>query len=295
MPALTAGVASLRASGVIPCLATVRVGDRADDVAYERTIARAAERVGIDLRRTNLPSVAGRRDLLDRIGSLNADPSVHGVLMFRPLPSRADEAAICAALDPRKDVDGVTPVSMSALYAGRLGDRGAAPVGFAPCTAEAVLAILRHFGIAPAGKRAVVIGRSAVIGKPVSLLLLSEDATVTICHSKTVGLAGIAASADILIVAAGLASDGRDGGVDRSYFNAGQTVIDVGIHADADGTLYGDVNADEAMDRVADLTPVPGGVGAVTTLILLEHVLSASIGARRDGDPPRGGSDAGAR
>ncbi|MDR2156754.1 MAG: bifunctional 5,10-methylenetetrahydrofolate dehydrogenase/5,10-methenyltetrahydrofolate cyclohydrolase [Clostridiales Family XIII bacterium] len=298
IPNLRERAAVLRGAGVVPCLAAFRVGDRGDDLAYGRMIARLAETVGVDMRLMVMPPETERTRLIERIAALNDDPSVHGVLIFRPLPEHADESAVCAALDPRKDVDGVTPASMAALYAGahksacayhnkgeNRGEPSGVPIrlkeGFAPCTAEAVVAVLDHFGIETEGKRAVIIGRSAVIGKPVSLLLLSRNATVTICHRKTGDLPRLASSSDILVVAAGLAARGRDFGVGEQYFNLGQTVVDVGIHADASGKLYGDVNAGAAMGSVANLTPVPGGVGTVTTLVLLEHTLQAAEDAAR--------------
>jgi methylenetetrahydrofolate dehydrogenase (NADP+)/methenyltetrahydrofolate cyclohydrolase len=275
LPELTRRAASLRGADTAPCLAILRLGNREDDTAYEHTIVRLAETVGIDVRAVALPSETDLRALLERANLLNADPSVHGILIFRPLPAHIDEGKLCAALDPKKDVDGVTPASMASLYAADSRNTGLRE-GFAPCTAEAVVDILDHFGIPIGGKRAVVVGRSAVIGKPVSLLLLARNATVTICHSKTVCPEALASSADILIVAAGLAKGGRESGVGRAYLGANQTVIDVGIHADAEGKLSGDVIAADAMGTVANFTPVPGGVGAVTTLKLLEHTLWAA-------------------
>ncbi|MDR1953282.1 MAG: bifunctional 5,10-methylenetetrahydrofolate dehydrogenase/5,10-methenyltetrahydrofolate cyclohydrolase [Clostridiales Family XIII bacterium] len=285
MPELANRAASLRGEDIFPCLAIIRAGERDDDIAYEHTIIRLSESVGIDVRSLVVSEETEQAELIERIERLNADSSVHGVLIFRPLPAHVDEGTVCAALDPKKDVDGVTPASMAALYAGDC-ERGKAAAGvglkagFAPCTAEAVLDLLDHYGIETEGQRAVVVGRSAVIGRPVSLLLLERNATVTICHSRTVGIEALAASADILIVAAGLARDGRESGVGRAYFNANQTVVDVGIHADADGKLYGDVIAEDAMGAVANLTPVPGGVGTVTTLKLLSHVLIAAENGR---------------
>lgn len=251
--------AALRARGVTPCLAIVRAGERDGDLAYERAARKRCEALGIEVRSVVLDADAPREALLDTIAALNADVSVHGILPLRPLPH---DAEVCAALAPEKDVDGVTGASMAALYAG-------AGTGSAPCTAEACLALLKHYEVPLAGRRAVVIGRSLVIGKPVAMLLLRENATVTIAHSKSENLSALCREADILIVAAGKA--GLIGG---EHLRAGQTVIDVGIHDAPDGTLCGDVRFAEAEPLVGAITPVPGGVGAVTTAILAEHVIN---------------------
>jgi methylenetetrahydrofolate dehydrogenase (NADP+)/methenyltetrahydrofolate cyclohydrolase len=275
MPKLAERATALRDAGISPCLASFRVGDREDDVAYERAIARAAEGIGVETRRIIVPAHTGQTEALAEITRLNEDASVHGVVIFRPLPLSMNEAEICANLVAEKDADGVTPKSMAGLYAGTLeGSRGNRQDGvFAPCTAEAIVAILDHFGIEIEGKRVAVIGRSAVIGKPVSLLLLARNATVTICHRKTESLARVASESEILVAAAGLKDDP---GFGRDFFSAGQTVIDAGIRIAGDGRVCGDVNADEAVGTVAALTPVPGGVGSVTVLKLLEHVLIAA-------------------
>ena len=254
----------LKKNGTEPCLAILRVGAREDDLSYERGALKRCEKVGITVRQVVLPEDAGQQELMDNIRSLNEDERVHGVLMFRPLPKHLDDEAARRALDPRKDMDGITDGSLAAVYAGTDG-------GFPPCTAAACVALLKHYNVPIKGKRVVVIGRSLVIGKPVSLLLLAEHATVTICHSRSENLPAICREADILVVAAGKA-----GMVGAESVRAGQIVLDVGIHVGADGNLCGDTRFAEVEPIVEAITPVPGGVGAVTTAILASHVIEAA-------------------
>ena len=235
----------LKKNGTEPCLAILRVGAREDDLSYERGALKRCEKVGITVRQVVLPEDAGQQELMDNIRSLN------------------DEAAR-RALDPRKDMDGITDGSLAAVYAGTDG-------GYPPCTAAACVALLKHYNVPIKGKRVVVIGRSLVIGKPVSLLLLAEHATVTICHSRSENLPAICREADILVVAAGKA-----GMVGAESVRAGQIVLDVGIHVGADGNLCGDTRFAEVEPIVEAITPVPGGVGAVTTAILASHVIEAA-------------------
>lgn len=255
---------ALRSRGVTPGLALVRVGERDDDLAYERAALKRCEQCGIAARRVTLRADATQERLLAEIAALNADGSVHGILLLRPLPEGFDDVAVCAAVAPEKDVDGVTAASMAAIYSGT-GD------GFAPCTAEGCLALLRHYGVPIDGRRVVVVGRSFVIGKPVSMLLLRENATVSIAHTHTQKLDELCRAADVLVVAAG-----SRGLIGAEHVRAGQTIIDVGIHALPDGSLCGDVRFDEAEPVVDAITPVPGGVGAMTTAILAEHVIKAA-------------------
>ena len=243
----------LKKNGTEPCLAILRVGAREDDLSYERGALKRCEKVGITVRQVVLPEDAGQQELMDNIRSLNEDERVHGVLMFRPLPKHLDDEAARRALDPRKDMDGITDG------------------GYPPCTAAACVALLKHYNVPIKGKRVVVIGRSLVIGKPVSLLLLAEHATVTICHSRSENLPAICREADILVVAAGKA-----GMVGAESVRAGQIVLDVGIHVGADGNLCGDTRFAEVEPIVEAITPVPGGVGAVTTAILASHVIEAA-------------------
>ena len=185
--------------------------------------------------------------------------------MFRPLPKHLDEEAACQALDPEKDVDGITDGSMVGVFTGQ-------KKGFPPCTPQACMEILDHYGIDCAGKKAVVIGRSLVVGKPAAMMLIKKNATVTVCHTKTVDMPAVCREADILIVAAG-----RAGVVDKPYFAPGQVVIDVGINVNAEGKLCGDVKFEDAEPIVGAITPVPGGVGSVTTSVLVGHVVEAAM------------------
>jgi methylenetetrahydrofolate dehydrogenase (NADP+)/methenyltetrahydrofolate cyclohydrolase len=304
IPALSSRVESLALKGIRPCLAVVRVGERPDDVAYENSISRQADALGIVLRRETLSADADTACITDAIRSLSAAASVadaattttssstsstagasdvdadasavHGILVFRPLPAQTDETAVLSAIPRTKDVDGVTASQMAGLYSMKTYE-GAASTLFCPCTAEAVIRVLDHYGIPIGGKRAVVVGRSTVIGKPVAHLLLARDADVTICHSKTRDIAELTREADIVVCAAGLASGGRANRLDAKYFAPGQTIIDVAVNADSDG-VYGDVDTDAVAGVVENITPVPGGLGAVTTLVVMEHVIRAAGG-----------------
>ena len=271
--ALREEAAALRAAGVIPCLAIVRVGERPDDLAYERGAVKRCEAIGVDVRNFALAEAAPESELLAVIKQINNDSGIHGCLLLQPLPKHMDERAIRQALDPAKDVDGITATSLFSVVA------GGGP-GFPPCTPKACMEVLDYYNIDVAGKRAVVIGRSLIVGKPAAMMLLQRNATVTICHTKTQNMPALCREADILIVAAG-----RAGIIGRDYLAPGQVVIDVGINVNEQGKLCGDVNFDEAKDIVSALTPVPGGVGAITTSVLACHVLAA---ARRERGTPKG-------
>lgn len=254
---------ALRAQGIVPCLAIVRVGAREDDLSYERGATKRCETIGVAVRPVTFAADVRQEELLSAVRALGSDDSVHGILILRPLPRGLDEVEICEAVPPEKDVDGITLRAMGALYAGK-------PGAFAPCTAEACLSILKHYQIPVAGRRAVIIGRSLAVGKGAAMLLLGEDATVTVCHSKSAGLAEICRQADILLVAAGKA-----GLIGADCLRAGQTVLDVGIHMGENG-LCGDVRTAEAEKVVAAITPVPGGVGTVTSTVVARHVIRAA-------------------
>ncbi len=256
--------AALERRGVRPTLAIVRVGERPDDVAYERAALRRCERVGVAARLFTLPADAGRGELLRAIDEINGDGSVHGCLMFRPLPGHLDEAEARGALRPEKDVDGMTASSLAGVFTGS-GE------GFAPCTAQSVMELLHYYGIDPAGRRAAVIGRSLVIGRPVAMLLQAENATVTMCHTRTRELPELCRGAEILVAAAGCA-----GMVDAGFVNPRQVVIDVGVNAAPEGGLCGDVKFGEVEPLVRAIAPVPGGVGSVTTAVLCAHVVEAA-------------------
>ncbi len=258
---------ALRERGITPTLAIVRVGARDSDLAYERGALRRCEQCGVAARQVVLPEDASQKELIRTLTALSADAFVHGILLLRPLPPQIDDIAACAAIAPEKDVDGVTDASMAAVYSGR-------DSGFLPCTAAACLALLRYYGVPLEGRRAVVVGRSLVIGRPLSMLLLRENATVTVAHTNTRNLPELCRRADILVVAAG-----RMGLIGAEHVRAGQVVIDMGIHTAPDGALRGDVRFEEAAGIVGAVTPVPGGVGAMTTAMLCEHVIQAAKGS----------------
>lgn len=259
-------VETLKQKGIVPTLAILRVGAREDDLSYERGAMKRCAAAGIEVRSVVLPETAEQPALMEALEKLNKDVSIHGILMFRPLPSHLDEEAARKALTPEKDVDGVTDGSLAGVFTGS-GE------GFSPCTAQAVVEILKHYGVELAGKTAVVAGRSLVVGRPAAMLLMEQGATVTICHSKTSELPQQMQNADIVIAAIGkMRTFGKE------YFSPGQTVIDVGIHFNEEtGKLCGDVRQEEAEPIASALTPVPGGVGAVTTAVLVSHVAEAAM------------------
>jgi methylenetetrahydrofolate dehydrogenase (NADP+)/methenyltetrahydrofolate cyclohydrolase len=256
--------AALHAKNVTPTLAILRVGERPDDISYETGAMKRCAKVGIAVRHFLLKADCTTDELLNTIREINEDPSIHGCLMFRPLPDKAMEEAACALLSPEKDVDCMTAASLTAVFTGN----GA---GYPPCTAQAVLELLDHYGIELSGRRVAVIGRSLVIGKPVSMMLQARNATVIMCHTKTRNLAQTCRDAEILVVAAGKA-----GIVDGSFAAPGQIIVDVGIHVNEEGKLCGDVLFDEAEPIAAAITPVPGGVGSITTAVLAKHVVQAA-------------------
>lgn len=254
-------VESLRQKGIIPTLAIVRVGDRPDDVSYERTAIKRAESLDIAVRVFELPADASHELIAGDIEFINEDPSIHGCLMFRPLPEFLDEKALCDLLIPHKDVDGISTAALAGIFTDD-------PDSLPPATAEACIKMLDHYGIPLEGKHVVVVGRSLVIGKPVSMMLLRHNASVTICHSKTENLASITRNADIVICATG-----RPRAYGADYFAPGQVVLDVGINFDAEGHMCGDVDFEAVEPLVAAITPVPGGIGAVTTSCTMEHTI----------------------
>lgn len=258
-------VEELKARGVEPCLAMLRVGEDEGALSYERGAMKRCDKVGIAVKEVVLPADVGQDKLMETIEALNKDESVHGVLMFRPLPKTLDEKAACAALDPKKDVDGITAGSMAKIYSG-------AGEGFAPCTATSVMEMLKYYNVELSGKRAAVVGRSLVIGRPVAMLLMQANATVTVCHTKTQNMAEIVSEADVVVVAAG-----KGESIGKEYFRPGQVVVDVGINwSESKQKLVGDVKFDEAEPIVSAISPVPGGVGSMTTAILASHVAEAA-------------------
>ena len=263
---------ALKAKGVNPTMAIVRCGERPDDLSYERGATKRAELLGVAVEKFVLPEDVSKEELLKTIDDINANDNIHGVLMFRPLPKhlRADQDMICNRLDPRKDIDGMTDLSNAGVYMGK-------QLGFAPCTAEACMTVLDHYGIDCKGKKAAVIGRSLVIGKPAALMLMerSKNATVTVCHTGTKDVPSITREADIIISSAGVLKS-----LTKDYVRPGQVVLDVSINWDENkgehGGIAGDAVFEEVEPVVDAITPVPGGLGAVTTSICIGHVVEAA-------------------
>ena len=264
--------AALKEKGIVPTLAVVRVGAREDDISYEKGIVTRCGKVGVEVRQFHLAEDATQEELLDVIRQINGDASVHGCLIFRPLPKRFDDRRVQEALAPEKDVDGITDGSMAGVFTNM-------PIGYPPCTAQACLEILKYYNVPLSGKRAVVVGRSLVVGKPAAMMLMGKNATVTVCHTKTVNTAEVARSADILVSAAGVL-----GSLTKEYVRPGQVVIDVSINWDPNkvnskggkGAIAGDAVFEEVEPVVEAITPVPGGVGSVTTSVLMKHVVEAA-------------------
>ena len=259
-------VKELKENGINPTLAILRVGEREDDLSYERGAKKRCELVGVEVKVVSLPIDVTEEEYLGTLDKLNKDITINGILMFRPLPKHIDESKARNMLSAAKDVDGCTDLSLAGVFTNT-------ELGFSPCTAEAAMEILKFYDIPIEGKKVAVIGRSLVIGRPIAMLLMHENATVTICHTKTVDVPSITKEADIVVVASGqMESVGAD------YLKENQTVIDVGISwNDEKNKLCGDVRFDEVENLVSAITPVPGGVGGVTTSILVKHVVEAAI------------------
>jgi len=259
-----AAAARLRAARTVPGLAVLLPTGDPGAAWYVRSIERAAARAGVDCQVHRLPEPAGPAEITGRLAELSADPAVHGIICQTPLPPGAALAVVGQAIDVAKDVDGANPASLGRLAAGL-------PGAFPPATAAAVLEILRHEDVALRGRRAVVVGRSVVVGKPTALLLLAEDATMTICHSRTRDLAAVCREAEVLVAAAG-----RTGLIGADHVAPGAVVIDVGTNPVPGGGLAGDVDAAAVTGLAGLLTPVPGGVGPVTTAMLIQHTVQAA-------------------
>lgn len=255
-------IEKLKNNGIEPTLCVVRLGQKPEDLSYERGLLKKAEKLGIEVNKKLYDENITQEELASELRKIDADNNNHGILIFRPLPSHIDEKKVLELISPQKDADGVTDASMLGIYA----DTG---VGNPPCTAEACMEILKHYDIRLQGKKTVVLGRSLVVGKPLALMLLKENATVTICHSKSENLSKICKEADILIAAVGKAKL-----LDKEYVSEGQIVIDVGINMGEDGKLCGDVNFEEVESVVSKISPVPGGVGTVTATVLMSHVVA---------------------
>lgn len=254
----------LQEKGINPRLTIVRVGARPDDLAYERGALKRMELVGIDCHVLELPEQITQAELEAAFRKVNEDPKVHGILLFLPLPNHLNEEPLKEMIDPCKDVDCMSPVNAYKVFAGEKD-------GFAPCTAEAVVEMLEHFQIPLEGKNVTLIGRSMVVGKPLSMLLLGKNATLTICHTKTKALAKQCRQADVLVAAAGKAAM-----ITGDMLSEGVVVADVGINVDESGALCGDVDYASAEVKASAISPVPGGVGSITTSVLAKHVLRSA-------------------
>lgn len=257
-------VAELKKKGLCPTLAIFRIGEKDSDLSYEKGINKKAEEAGIRLVKYVFDEDVPTEEFYSKLDQANKDPGIHGILVFRPLPDSFNDDELRNMIDPSKDVDGCNDLSLAGIFINK-------NLGFAPCTAQSVIEILNYYKIDPKGKNVVVLGRSLVIGKPVSMMLSNLNATVTICHSRTRDVEKIAAKADILICATGMMES-----VNRNYVNENQTVIDVGISWNENkNKLCGDVLFEEVELLVKDITPVPGGVGSLTSCILISHVIES--------------------
>ena len=262
---IKADVATLNAKGIKPTLGIIRVGERPDDLSYERGATKRCETLGVEYKKYLLPADVTQEELPKVVDEVNNDDNIHGVLMFRPLPKHINQTVVENALAAEKDVDCQTDASLGGVFTGK-------KVGFPPCTPQACMEILDHYGLDCTGKKAVVIGRSLVVGKPAAMMLIKKNATVTVCHTRTIDMPSVAREAEILIVAAG-----RAGVVGAEYVSPGQTVIDVGINVNEEGKLCGDVDYAAVEPSVDAITRVAGGVGGVTTSVLVGHVVEAAM------------------
>ena len=265
--------AALKEKGVTPTLAILRLGENPSDLSYEKGATKRAEEIGVAIKNFILPEASTKEEVLAVIDQINADDAIHGCLMFRPLPKhlKADQDEICNRLAPKKDVDSMTHMSNAGVFEGQ-------DLGYAPCTPAACMEILDHYGIDCKGKKAVVIGRSLVVGKPAAMMLMQKNATITICHTRTVDPAAVCREADIIISAAGVLNS-----LTKDFVREGQIVIDVSMNWNPEkitskgkGGMCGDAIFDEVEPIVEAITPVPGGVGAVTTSVLMKHVVEAA-------------------
>lgn len=256
------GLAQL--GGRVPKLAIVRVGENPDDMSYERGAMKKMENFGLQVQSFAYPADISDGAFKQAFAEINGDPDVAGILLLRPLPRQICERDIEHMIDPAKDLDGISPANIAKVFAGD-------DSGFAPCTAEAVIQVLKANEIPITGKRVTIVGRSMVVGRPLSMLMLKENATVTICHTRTRDLQKTCRDAEILVAAAGRAKM-----LDGSYVGQGAVVIDVGINVDTDGKLCGDVDFESVRETASMATPVPGGVGAVTTAVLAKHLVRAA-------------------
>lgn len=256
-------ISSMAELGVTPTILIVRVGDRDDDISYERGILKGCELLGIRNLMKPLSANITQEELVTILSEANEDPGIHGIMLFRPLPSQIDPAVIINSINPEKDIDCMSPINLERVFEGR-------SKGFAPCTPKAVIEILKYYNVPLKGANIVIAGRSLVVGKPLAMLLLDENATVTICHSNTKDMTKITAQAEVVVAAIGKAKF-----MDESFFMPDSIIIDVGINDDGNGKICGDVDYDTVFDKVKALSPAVGGVGTITSTILLSHVVEA--------------------
>lgn len=260
---LTKEVELLKSKGITPKLTIMRVGANGSDLAYERGALKRCASIGINTEVKELSEDISQNDFIAELKKINEDKATNGILIFRPFPKQLDESVIKYIIAPEKDVDCFSPVNVAKLMEKD-------ETGFAPCTPAAVIEILKYYNIPMKGKNVAVIGRSMVVGKPVSMLLLNENATVTICHSRTQDMPSVTSKADIVVVGIGKAKM-----IDSKYIGNEAVVIDVGINVDEKGKLCGDADTDSCIEKASMITPVPAGVGSVTTSILAKHVVKA--------------------
>jgi methylenetetrahydrofolate dehydrogenase (NADP+)/methenyltetrahydrofolate cyclohydrolase len=257
-------VEELKSKGIEPCLAIVRLGARPDDLAYENGAIKRCEGIGIKSHVFEYPEDLTQNALVNEIKKINEDDSIHGILLFRPLPKHIDENVIKHVISPEKDIDCLNPINVAKVFEGD-------DTGYAPCTPEACMEMLDYYGVDLKGKRVTIVGRSLVVGKPLAMLMLKKHATVTVCHTRTVNIEEMCKNAEILVAAAGKAKM-----IGADHVSSGQIVVDVGINLDEEGNLCGDVDFEKVEDKVARITPVPRGVGTVTTSVLASHVIKAA-------------------
>jgi len=262
---LKGDISALSGKGVVPKLAVVRIGNREDDISYERGILKKFDSSGAKAEVYELPENCSYAELEKLVVGLNNDKNVHGMLLFRPFPDKSFEDKIKLVINPEKDSDGMSPINNAHIYA---GDKS----GYPPCTPQGVIELLDFYGIDVAGKNVTVVGRSLVVGKPLAMLLIAKNATVTVCHTKTTDIECECKKADILIACAGAAKM-----IKKDFVHKDQIVIDVGVNIDENGKLCGDVDYAEVAEHVKAITPVPGGTGTVTTCVLLKHVVQTAI------------------
>lgn len=260
---ITARMEVLAKRGIVPTLAVIRVGEREDDLSYERGLMKRFDSVGAKVVSKVLPVDVSQEKLEEIIKECNADNEIHGILLFRPLPKHIDEKKVCELVEARKDVDCMTMSNLAHTFA----QDG---LGHEPCTAQAVMEMLKFYNYDLTGKKAVVVGRSLVVGKPLAMMLQKKNATVTMCHTKTVDLEKECREADIICACAGAPKM-----ISSGHMSEGQVIVDVGINV-VDGALCGDVDYEAAKEKAAFATPVPGGVGTVTTSVLLIHTVNSA-------------------